>query len=152
MGDDKRSFHSFVSALTSRPHISESVIARLSLHDIANCLRASKDFRRFITDSLKSNQRLKNNLDDVLSRLIVTTGTLEAKQHGPLKRVDRDSSSSTQVDFGFGLDDSLWLIKPADTSSALVRFQLFSISLNPHTKIPHVANPHRSNPHTNYTT
>ncbi len=113
---DKRNFYRFVSSLTSRPHIAESIIGKLSPHDIASCLRASRDFRRFIIDSLHSNHKLKSNVDTALSRLIVTTGTLAAKQHGPLERANSEPSS-TDVLFGFGLDDSLWLTERSKPSA-----------------------------------
>ncbi len=106
------SLSDFVSSLDSRPHIAESIISHLSICDIGSCLRASKDFRRFIVNAIEGNSTLRNDLDECVSRMNVARGLLKAIDRGPMKTPKWDQTSYKQH-FGFSADGTLWLSRPS---------------------------------------
>ncbi len=105
------SLHEFVSMVTSRPHIAENIVSHLEAIDIVNCLRTCKDLRRLIFSAIGWSQKLKGDVDNAVSRLAVTFGSLASEQHGPLELEYKGGTSQSER-FSFGLNGSLWLFRP----------------------------------------
>ncbi len=75
-----------MSRLATRPHIAEKIVKHLGPDDIDNCLETSKDFKLLMTRALKWNKELQADYEEAASRLAVTSGTLNVKQCGTLRR------------------------------------------------------------------
>ncbi len=114
--DEQGCFHSFVTLLTKRPHLAESLLRWLDPRDIGNCLKTSKDFRTLILVALQWSGKIQTMLDDGVSRRNLTSGQLNTRQYGPIQREVWCKYYSYMN--GFAIDGSLWICgpKPEDSS------------------------------------
>ncbi len=82
------------------PHVAVKILKNLEAADIAKCLKTNKDFRIMVFIALQWNKRLRNDLDEEVSRMLDAS---ESRLLQPL--------SGLHSDFGFGYNGSLWLFK-----------------------------------------
>ncbi len=105
----------YLSQLTSRPHVAANIVGRLSVCDVVNCLKASKMFRQFIIDTLAQLPELKAKMDSEASRFMATEKTLVATELGSMDRGcywNQERNPYSEEKFGFSIDGSLWIFRP----------------------------------------
>ncbi len=106
-------FQAFISSLAGRPHVAENILGMLDAQDIINCLKTSTGLRQFIIEALQHSPQLQISVKGGVSRLAVTNGKLVAKQYGPMERGYWRQGTYYHRRIGFGIDDTLWICKPA---------------------------------------
>ncbi len=108
---DEHPLHKFVARVDNMPHIHEEILDQLNMYDMANCLKASKDLRKFVISGIKNNTYIQDDLDEAVSRTATTTdmiGPLDKKEYPSLKKEGK-LSILQESRFGFGFDNSFWL-------------------------------------------
>ncbi len=104
-------FHNFALNIVKVPHIAANILMNLEARDVANCLKASKDFRSFVSSAISWSKQLRCQLEEKVSKITVTSGTVDTKIIDTMA-LDIDRSDSPRDRFGFGIDGTFWLCVP----------------------------------------
>ncbi len=108
---EEHPLHKFVTRVDNMPHIHEKVLDHLDMYDMANCLKACKDLRKFIISGIKYSTWVQDELDDEVSKLAMTTsltGPLKMKEY-PKLQAEGKITILQENRFGFSIDNSFWL-------------------------------------------